>query len=90
MVGIEFRKNVETGQKEMQRLPDGYLLRANASALPFPDHTFDLVVSASAFHYFDQPKVSLEEMRRVVIPEAQWLFSIGEKLSDVPLVRPSL
>ena len=41
---------------------------ASAAALPFADHSFDLVVSASALHYFDQPELSLEEMRRVLKP----------------------
>ena len=41
---------------------------ASASALPFLDHSFDVVVSASALHYFDQPNVNLAEMRRVVKP----------------------
>ncbi len=40
----------------------------SASALPFLDHSFDVVVSASALHYFDQPNVNLAEMRRVVKP----------------------
>jgi ubiquinone/menaquinone biosynthesis C-methylase UbiE len=41
---------------------------ANASALPFADHSFDVVVSANAFHYFDQPTVALQEMKRVLMP----------------------
>lgn len=40
--------------------------RAAASALPFPDKSFDVVVSANAFHYFSDPTTALAEMRRVL------------------------
>jgi ubiquinone/menaquinone biosynthesis C-methylase UbiE len=36
---------------------------------PFADNSFDVVVSASALHYFDNPEVSFHEMRRVVKPK---------------------
>jgi ubiquinone/menaquinone biosynthesis C-methylase UbiE len=69
MVGIDISdKMLRLARKKCGAYRTATFLRANASALPFPDHTFDLVVSASAFHYFDQPMVSLEEMRRVLIP----------------------
>lgn len=39
---------------------------ADVSNLPFQDGHYDLVVSASAFHYFDDPDRALTEMRRVL------------------------
>jgi ubiquinone/menaquinone biosynthesis C-methylase UbiE len=69
MVGIDIsEKMLRLARKKCSAYPTVTFLRANAAALPFPDQSFDLVVSASAFHYFDQPKVSLEEMRRVLVP----------------------
>lgn len=42
--------------------------QATASQLPFPDQSFDMVVSANAFHYFTEPGAALQEMRRVLKP----------------------
>lgn len=41
---------------------------AGASNLPFANHSFDIVVSASAFHFFDDPVTALAEIKRVLKP----------------------
>ncbi len=40
-----------------------------AAALPFADTSFDSIVCANAFHYFDNPADVLQEMKRVLKPE---------------------
>jgi len=40
--------------------------QASASALPWPQSEFDVVVCANAFHYFNEPDQVLAEMRRVL------------------------
>ncbi|NER81934.1 MAG: methyltransferase domain-containing protein [Leptolyngbya sp. SIO1D8] len=42
--------------------------QASATALPWPQPQFDIVVCANAFHYFDQPTSVLAEMGRVLHP----------------------
>lgn len=42
------------------------LARCRAECLPFPDASFDTVVSTNAFHYFRDPLGALEEMARVL------------------------
>ena len=44
---------------------------ARASDLPFPNHCFDVVISANSFHYFPEPEVVLTEMRRVLKPSGK-------------------
>ncbi len=44
---------------------------ASAALLPFGDRTFDVVICANAFHYFDRPEVALSEMKRVLKPNGQ-------------------
>jgi ubiquinone/menaquinone biosynthesis C-methylase UbiE len=69
MVGIDLSaKMLEIARQKCQAYPNITFCAASASALPFPDHTFDMIVSASALHYFDQPELSLREMRRVLKP----------------------
>ena len=40
-------------------------VRGDASAMPFPDGTFSLVISSAAFHHFESPAAVLAEMIRV-------------------------
>lgn len=44
---------------------------ASATLLPFNDCTFDVVISANALHYFNDPKIALAEMKRVLKPKGQ-------------------
>lgn len=46
-------------------------LKASANSLPFPDSSFDTIVSASAFHYFNNPINALQEMKRVLKPNGK-------------------
>ncbi len=48
--------------------PEVLLAQAGASSLPFASSSFDLVVTASAFHYFPDPVTALREMARVTRP----------------------
>ncbi len=69
MVGVDIStKMLELARQKCQAYPNVTFLVASASALPFPEHTFDAVVSASALHYFDCPDTSLAEVRRVLKP----------------------
>jgi SAM-dependent methyltransferase len=52
-----------------QRLPAPVgLTAASADALPFPDGSFDAVVTSNAFHFFRAPEEALREIRRVLRP----------------------
>jgi ubiquinone/menaquinone biosynthesis C-methylase UbiE len=41
-------------------------VRARAEQLPFPDASFDLILSASALHHFTDPSRAFREMRRLL------------------------
>jgi len=69
IVGVDLSaKMLEIAREKCQAHPNVTFCIASAAALPFAAHSFDVVVSASALHYFDQPALSLEEMRRVLKP----------------------
>jgi ubiquinone/menaquinone biosynthesis C-methylase UbiE len=52
-----------------RRLPQRVTLEAaDAEALPFSTHSFDLVLSVSSFHFWPAPKDALAELRRVLRP----------------------
>ena len=44
----------------------------DAPALPYPDATFDIVVTRFSFHHFLDPLAVLREMRRVTTPGGPW------------------
>jgi ubiquinone/menaquinone biosynthesis C-methylase UbiE len=56
------------------KLPNLEFVKASAIALPFPDHKFDLVVTVSAFHYFDNPLDTLKEIRRILKPQGKLII----------------
>lgn len=47
------------------------VVQGDARALPFPDATFDVVVSRQALHFFHEPDVPIREMARVLKPGGQ-------------------
>jgi ubiquinone/menaquinone biosynthesis C-methylase UbiE len=51
----------------------GGVVGGAAEALPFRDGAFDTVVSASAFHYWTDPRAGLAEVRRVLAPGGRLL-----------------
>jgi len=58
------------------------IVEGNASALPFPDETFDLVVSTGAFHHWKAPVDGLNQIHRVLKPGRYAL--IYDLVSDTP------
>jgi SAM-dependent methyltransferase len=48
---------------------------ADVTALPFPDATFDLVVSTISQHHWTDPGAGIRELNRVLRPDAQaWIY----------------
>jgi ubiquinone/menaquinone biosynthesis C-methylase UbiE len=48
---------------------------ADVAALPFPDASFDLIVSTISQHHWPDPGAGLSELRRVLRPGAQaWIY----------------
>jgi SAM-dependent methyltransferase len=51
-----------------RRTPEGDFRRADLEALPFEDHSFDVVTGFNSFQYAGNPAVALGEARRVTRP----------------------
>jgi len=67
ITGIDISERMlSVARLKLKRYPKAVFQKGRASELPFPDEHFDLVVCASAFHFFDHPEKSLSEMRRVL------------------------
>lgn len=58
--------------------------QANASALPFDDGTFDVVVCQQALQFFPDKAGSLREMHRVLAPGGRLLVGVWQELEHIP------
>ena len=61
------------------------LREGNAEGLPYPDDSFDAVVSVSAFHFFADYRKAVSEIRRVLRPAGR--FAITGWCADYPAMR---
>ena len=59
--------------------------QGNASQMPFPDNSFDLLVCRAAFKNFSEPEKALREMRRVLRPGGRAV--IIDLRRDVPMTE---
>lgn len=69
IAGVDISEQMlQIAQRKCQAYPNAVFRTASALTLPFLDHSFDVIVSANAFHYFDNPTAALREIRRVLKP----------------------
>ncbi len=58
--------------------------QGDATDLPFPDESFDIVFCQQALQFFDDPATALGEMRRVLVPDGSVLLSVWRPLEYQP------
>lgn len=69
VVGVDVSEGMlAEARRKLGHAPGAAFVRAAADALPFDAAAFDIVVSASALHYFPDPARALAEMHRVLRP----------------------
>jgi len=72
ITGIDIsEKMLSVAQEKFVAYPNVEFHQASVNLLPFESHSFDVVVCANAFHYFDQPQVALAEIKRVLKPNGK-------------------
>jgi SAM-dependent methyltransferase len=67
--------------------PDITWRQGSADALPFPDGSFDAVVSQFGFMFFPDPARALREMMRVLVPGGRLALAVWGSLADTPVYR---
>jgi ubiquinone/menaquinone biosynthesis C-methylase UbiE len=59
-----------------QKLPKSVELQVgSADNIPFPNESFDLVISTNAFHYFRNPSQAIQEVKRVLKPNGHLVIT---------------
>jgi ubiquinone/menaquinone biosynthesis C-methylase UbiE len=72
MVGVDLSEQMlAIAQQKCSDFANATFQAATATALPFDDQSFDTIVCASAFHYFEAPADGLLEMKRVLSPKGK-------------------
>lgn len=75
IIGVDLSSQMLVqAQQKLRLFPTVTFQVATARSLPFPDHQFDVVLSANSFHYFDSPETVLQEMQRVLKPTGRLLI----------------
>ncbi len=67
ITGIDISEQMlKIAKQKLLAYPQVFWKKASVSELPFGDRSYDVVVCASSFHYFDDPIASLTEIKRVL------------------------
>jgi len=59
----------------------------NATALPFPEATFDVVLCQQGLQFFPDKAAALRDMRRVLVPRGHLVLSVWRRISHCPWQR---
>lgn len=74
MVGVDISAGMLTRAASKNRPAHCELIHSDVCHLPFADESFDYVICANSFHYFPDPTVALNEMKRVLRPAGSLLL----------------
>ncbi|VEP13474.1 Type 11 methyltransferase [Hyella patelloides LEGE 07179] len=67
ITGVDIsEKMLEIAKNKLQTYPNINLHNTSVTSLPFTDKSFDIVICANAFHYFEFPQLALTEIKRVL------------------------
>ncbi len=79
VIGLDIsREALQYARAHFSR-PNTTFLQATASAFPLPDHSLNLVVSFELIEHLEDWPAFLSEVRRVLIPGAQFIVSTPNK-----------
>lgn len=75
IVGVDLAPAmVKRAREKLADVEAASFLQADAHELPFENDSFDVVVSASTFHYFTAPQRVLTEAARVLRPDGRLIL----------------
>lgn len=63
-------------KKKITTYTNTTLGKASILALPFQDHTFDVVVAANVIHLLDEPEKAISELKRVCKPNGKIILPV--------------
>jgi len=79
-IGVDFAPNMVTEARK--RHPQAMFQEGDAEDLPFPDETFDAVVSSFGMLHVSRAEVVLMEVQRVLRPGGRFAFTVWGKPNE--------
>lgn len=93
-ISTSFFKNVEAialdPSKEMLKQYKGKKVVADAEHIPFPNNTFDSIISITALHHVKNVDKTAAEIKRVAKDNAIFAFTILKKAKNAEKLRKKL
>ena len=82
ITGLEPDEHILAYARTLYQCPNVEYVRGNAESLPYPNSTFDKVVSISCLEHFADPLQGLREMTRVLKPGGRLAISVDSLLPE--------
>lgn len=90
VVGVDLNAGMLAMARMLPQPPAGAAVEwreGNATALPFPEATFDAVLCQQGLQFFPDKPAALQEMRRVLVPTGRLVVSVWRPISRCPWQR---
>ncbi|MDE5768556.1 MAG: class I SAM-dependent methyltransferase [Oscillospiraceae bacterium] len=65
-IATDFSEQMLYQAQKGKKIENLYFMKADACALPFQDHSFDVVIASNVLHIMPDPEKALSEIRRVL------------------------
>lgn len=85
-VGLDLSAGMLAQARQTLRDPRAVLVRGDATALPFPDNSFDIVMSMWTLETLPDPLLAVAELLRVLKPSGT-VLTVFSTLPDEPIPR---
>ncbi|MFH1409137.1 MAG: class I SAM-dependent methyltransferase, partial [Nanoarchaeota archaeon] len=94
--GLKDVIGIDPSLEMIKQTPNG--IQGKAESLPFPDHSFDTIISMTAIHNFDDPEQAIREMKRVgkrnfiitILKKSSKLSNISELINKSFTIRKTI
>ena len=73
--------------ESMIKRSSGNVIKGKAESLPFEDSSFDLIISTTAIHNFDDVEKAIKEMKRVGKSKCQFAITLLKKSKNYDKIR---
>ncbi|HEX9364505.1 MAG TPA: class I SAM-dependent methyltransferase [Candidatus Dormibacteraeota bacterium] len=75
-VGVDISEAVDVAREHLRHVPNTHFVQADAMRLPFPNATFDAILSEGVLHHTASTKAAIESGARVLAPNGEFHFYV--------------